>query len=608
MSDQGPESAATYIIEVEPSGRRVNVLPGTNLLDAARMAGVDIVASCGGIGICGTCKVKLVHGNMTDISPMEAETLTEDEIKAGMRLACQAEPLSNIKLDIPVSSMAHGQKMQLEGMESEHALDPVVVAFDLHIHKPTLHDLRADLTRVNGALAIAGYPSLNGTLQQYNDLSGFLRSHHWQARIVIRPGRESSQLAAVLPSQTPILGLAMDIGSTKIAMYLVDMATGGTLKAFAVMNPQIAYGEDVVSRIAYANRGEAERKQLQAILVAGINQAVEEQCQTLGYDTDQIVDVVAVGNTVIHHIFCGLPVEQLGRSPYVPVVRDALTFNAAEIGLKAAPGAQVYLPPNIAGYVGADHVAALVASQEFFNGNTAMLVDIGTNTEISLVLGERILSCSCASGPAFEGAHLHDGMRAATGAIDKIVFKDGKVVTYTIGGLAPVGICGSGILNSLAEMLNAGVLDRRGVLREKRKGDYVLVEAAKTGHGRDIVITRKDVNEIQLAKGAIRGGMLTLQVKAGLKDEEITSFIAAGAFGTHLDTRSAIRVGMFPNIPLERFHQVGNVAGMGAKQMLLSREKRSQAELMIEKVEYLELTIVPEFTQLYADSMYFPQE
>ncbi|MBA4421218.1 MAG: hypothetical protein C0391_08725 [Anaerolinea sp.] len=342
--------------------------------------------------------------------------------------------------------------------------------------------------------------------------------------------------------------------------------------------------------------------------MAGINQAVEEQCQTLGYDTDQIVDVVAVGNTVIHHIFCGLPVEQLGRSPYVPVVRDALTFNAAEIGLKAAPGAQVYLPPNIAGYVGADHVAALVASQEFFNGNTAMLVDIGTNTEISLVLGERILSCSCASGPAFEGAHLHDGMRAATGAIDKIVFKDGKVVTHTIGGLAPVGICGSGILNSLAEMLNAGVLDRRGVLREKRKGDYVLVEAAKTGHGRDIVITRKDVNEIQLAKGAIRGGMLTLQVKAGLKDEEITSFIAAGAFGTHLDTRSAIRVGMFPNIPLERFHQVGNAAGMGAKQMLLSREKRLQAENMIEKVEYLELTIVPEFTQLYADSMYFPQE
>lgn len=607
MTDQQPEPVKAYQIDIEPSGRRVSVLPGTSLLDAARKAGVDIVASCGGVGICGTCKVKLVHGKLNDISLMEAETLSEDEIKAGMRMACQAEPLSNVKLDIPAASMVHGQKMQLEGIESEQTIDPVVIALDMHMKEPTLHDLRADLTRMNGELEIAGYPPLSGNLQQYNHLSSFLRSHHWQARIVIRPGKDSSQLVAVMPSHTPILGLAMDIGSTKVAMYIVDIATGGTLKAFAVMNPQIAYGEDVVSRIAYANRGEEERKQLQTMLMAGINQAIEEQCRTLGYDSDQIVDVVAVGNTVIHHLFCGLPVEQLGRSPYVPVVRDALTFNATEIGLQVAPGAQVYLPPNIAGYVGADHVAALVASQEFFNGNIAMLVDIGTNTEISLVQGERILSCSCASGPAFEGAHIQDGMRAAPGAIDKITFKNGKPVIYTIGGLDPVGICGSGILNSMAEMLNAGVLDHRGALAEKRKGDYVLVEAAKTGHGRDIVITRKDVNEIQLAKGAIRGGMLTLQGKAGVKDEEITSFVAAGAFGTHLDTSSAIRVGMFPDIPLECFHQVGNAAGVGAKQMLLSRQKRLQAERMIDKVEYLELTMVPEFTSLYTDSMYFPQ-
>jgi len=602
-------AAQIHQVDIEPAGRRVKVEEGTNLLDAARQAGVEIVASCGGIGICGTCKVKLVSGRLSPLTPMEEDTLTREEITDGLRLACQAEPLSHVRLDIPQESMLHAQKMQFEGVEIGQGLDPVIVAIDLRLQEPSMEDLRSDISRVDDELSNRGYPRLRASLQQLGHLSTSLREFHWQRRIVIRPEKDASDLVAILPAHSPILGLAMDIGSTKVAMYLMDLATGGTLKAFAVMNPQIAYGEDIISRISYANRGDAERLQLQTMLVNGINQAVADQLRTLGMDFRQIVDVVAVGNTAIHHFFCGLPVEPLGRAPYVPVVSQALSISAAEIGLLAAPGARVYLPPNIAGYVGADHVSALLASQPYFDQKADLLVDIGTNTEISLVIGSRILSCSCASGPAFEGAHIQDGMRAAPGAIDRISFKDGKPVVFTIDEKAPVGICGSGILNSLAEMLKFGLLDGRGLFTgEKRpgKGNFTLVDAAHSGHGRDIVITRKDVNEIQLAKAAIRGGMRTLQDIAGVADGEISAFIAAGAFGTHLDTGSAIRTGMYPDIPVERFHQVGNAAGVGAKQMLLSRAKRNEAEEIIRRVEYVELTVTPQFTPFYTEEMFFP--
>ncbi|MDD5367963.1 MAG: ASKHA domain-containing protein [Anaerolineaceae bacterium] len=596
----------TFQVDLQPVGRRVRVVPGTNLLDAARMAGVDIVASCGGMGICATCQVKLVQGDLSSPTQTEIEMLSDSEMRSGFRLACQAMPTSDVKIDLPAASLVRGQHLQVEGVESRLDVDPAVVALEVHCPEPSLSDQRGDLTRVNAELEKVGYPPLQASLAQYADLIHSLRQHHWSARLVIRPEEDGSHLITELPSQVPLFGLAMDLGSTKLAMYLIDLTTGGTFAAFAIMNTQIAYGEDVVSRIAYANRGSSERKRLQTMLVESINLAVAGQCQKVGVIPEQIADVVAVGNTAMHHFFCGLPVEPLGRAPYVPAVQDALSFAAAEIGLIAAPGARVYLPPNIAGFVGADHVSALLASQQYFGSGCGMLVDIGTNTEISLVQGERILSCSCASGPAFEGAHIQDGMRAAPGAIERITIDHGQLRVFTIGGEAAVGICGSGILNALAEMRKAAVLDQRGVLSGHDKQCFVLVSAENTGHGRDIVVTRKDVNQIQLAKGAIRGGVRTILEKAGISDQHLNSFIIAGAFGTHLDVESAIGVGMFPCLPLDRFHQVGNAAGVGARQMLLSRKKRLEAEALTRRVEYLELTVVPEFTSFYTDSLFFP--
>jgi uncharacterized 2Fe-2S/4Fe-4S cluster protein (DUF4445 family) len=603
-----------YLVNLQPIGRRVEIEAGTDLLTAAQRAGVEIVASCGGLGICATCKVRILQGRVTPPTLTEEEELGQEAMAEGYRLACQTIPLEDVRIDIPRESLVAGQRVQVDGREGEFALDPAVRAIDLELTPPALDDLRADLTRVSETLALHGLPALSGGPKLLSRLALFLRANDWQARIAVRPGADGSALVSVLPKGARIAGLAMDIGSTKLAMFLVDLESGAILAQAGVMNPQISFGEDVVSRIAYANKGDAERIQLQTRLVETINQTLGEFCQQENICRDQIVDIVAVGNTAIHHLFTGLPVTPLGTAPYTPVQAGAMYFQAAEIGLEAAAGAWVYLPPNIAGYVGADHVSALVASRSYINTeHTSLLIDIGTNTEISLIYAGRVLSCSCASGPAFEGAHIRDGMRAAPGAIERVHLDGGRVRPLTIASQPPVGICGSGILNAVAEMLDATVINDRGVLNQKNervrmangKSEFLLVPADDTGHGRDIVVTRKDINEIQLAKGAIRTGLEILLKEAGIPADQIDDFIIAGAFGTHLDLKSALRVGLFPCQPLERFHQVGNAAGVGARQMLLSRAVRAEAERIVSGVEYVELTTYPRFYDVYVECMYF---
>ncbi|MBA7706642.1 hypothetical protein ES703_115497 [subsurface metagenome] len=325
----------------------------------------------------------------------------------------------------------------------------------------------------------------------------------------------------------------------------------------------------------------------------------------------------------MHHLFAGLPVRQLGLAPYVPAVSDPLDFSAGEIGLDLAPGAYVHLPPNIAGYVGADHVAMLLATESWSSKScnsksrtkgSLFAVDIGTNTEITLAAGGRLLSCSCASGPAFEGAHLQDGMRAAPGAIERVSIEKGGIRYHTIADRPPVGICGSGILDAVSGMIGAGIIDDSGKFRmdsplvrtKHEKQELVLSPSSSTGHRRDIVVTRKDVNEIQLAKAAIRAGINILLKEAGLAADDIREFIIAGAFGTYLDLGSAVRIGMFPPLPLGRFRQVGNAAGIGAKQMLISAARRSQAAEIARRVNYIELTTHPDFTPEFLKAMYFP--
>ncbi|MCX7668573.1 MAG: ASKHA domain-containing protein, partial [Anaerolineae bacterium] len=555
-----------HLIDFQPIGRRGPCPEDGTLLDAARRLGVDLTAVCGGHGSCGRCKVQLIAGELTAVTPGEEARLTRTELAQGYRLACLARPLSDCRIHVPVESLTAPQRTQVEGLETPVAAEPAVAFGLVEIPVPTLDDLRGDDQRLCEAIAAAtGAPAALTDLEVARHASVELRRLHWRARVTLR-GREVIHVAA---ADAPWLGLAVDIGTTKIAAYLVDLTTGRTMAAAGAMNPQIAYGEDVIARLMYAGKGPEEAAALQALLADGLNRLAADLCSEVGARPSDIVDAVVVGNTAIHHLFLRLPVTQLAAAPYVPAVRAAVDVKAREVGLKLAPGAYVHLLPNIAGYVGADHVAMLLATGVADATDTVLALDIGTNTEICLAHRGRLTSLSCASGPAFEGAHITFGMRAAPGAIERVRIADGRVEYKTIGDAPPAGLCGSGILDAMAQLRLAGLLDQRGMLSGpgvrviEKDPAFVIADAAATGNGRPIFVTQHDIRELQLAKGAIRCGIETLLQHAGIGPAALDRVIIAGAFGTYIDVDSALTIGLLPPVPRERLTQVGNAAGTG---------------------------------------------
>ena len=601
----------TYIINFEPIGRRVDIAPGESLLEAAHSAGVELVSICGGKGSCDGCHVRVMSGKLSSPTLEEKSFFTPIELEEGYRLACQAKPLTDVKVDVPPESLATTQRLQVEGqgvrVEGKSIISPV----DLILEPASLTDLRSDTARLRDALQIKGYPSVSFSQGVLSNLSDFLREQNWRVRAALRGDR----VVALLPERAQILGLAVDVGTTKIAAYLLDLESGDVLAVRGAMNPQISYGEDVISRIDYSNENEGGRETLQGKVVAALNGMIAEMCGEADVSMEQIVEAVIVGNTAMHHLLVGLPVRQLAMSPYVPAVSEPLDLPVGEIELDISPGAFIHLPPNIAGFIGADHVSMVLSTDVWQAENTVIVVDIGTNTEITLAVGGRMLSCSCASGPAFEGAHIRDGMRAAPGAIERVQIKDGQPNIFTIGEKPPVGICGSGILDAVAELLKDGIIDHRGSFqkgtlniregRSTQQKEFLLVPSKDTGHGKDIVVTRSDINEIQLAKGAIRAGLEILLEEGGIVPGDIDEFIIAGAFGTYLDVGSAMTVGMFPELPRERFRQVGNAAGTGAQQMLVSGERRRVADEIPERIDYIELTTHAGFEKTFMKALFF---
>jgi len=598
------------IVDFEPLGRRARVKPQTTLLEAARQSGVGLNAICGGAGTCGTCRVRVVAGEVTP--PTEAE---RDALAEGLRLACQARVLTDVRVDVPPGSITAPQRAQVEGRERAVEFHPAVRFYDVTVDPPSLADLRSDVTRMQ----VAVHHQYGLTVDRFDhavlqQLSRRLRENEWHVRLVVG-GNEENEALAVVPAGVAPLGMAVDIGTTKVAAYLVDLESGELLASAGTMNPQIAYGEDVMARIAHAMEGDTQAEELQRAIATGLNELAQQVCAQAGREREDVVEAVLVGNTCMHHLVLGLPVAQLGLAPYVPAMSDSYNLKARELDLDLAAGANVHLLPNIAGFVGADHVAMLLATGIHETGEITVGLDIGTNTEIGLAVNGRLLSCSCASGPAFEGAHIRDGMRAAPGAIERVRLVDGQVAYQTIDGAAPVGICGSGILDGVAELRRIGVLLPSGGmvlgghprLRGTGAGvEFVLAPAGERDAPHDIVITRKDINEVQLAKAAIRAGIEVLLDAAGLNADRIERVIVAGAFGTYLDVDSALAVGMFPPLPRERFVQVGNAAGMGAKHVLLSRRSREIAGRIARRVEYIELTTHPGFVKLYTSALMLP--
>ena len=593
------------VVAFQPIGRRVDAQPGNTLLDAAQRAGVALSAVCGGAGICGDCRVRVQRGATSALNETERDLLSDAELAAGLRLACQTliEGADEIVVDVPAESLSAPQRSQVEGEEIPLAVEPLIAVVDVRVEPPSIHNLAGYWERMQG-IDPAEWHATAPVLAQ---LSGTARAHEWQVRVVGR-GHEA---VAFLPPGTAPLGFAVDVGTTGLAAYLVDLVTGKTLGIAGATNPQIAYGEDVMARLTLAMREREGRARLQASIIAGLNDLLGEVCAQAQVGREQVVDVVLVGNTAMHHLLLGLPVEQLGSAPYVPAVSAAVSTPARPLGLDVAEGAALYLPPNVAGFVGADHVSMLLATATAEQPGVTLSLDIGTNTEISLNAHGMLWCCSTASGPAFEGAHIRDGMRAADGAIERLIWQDGALRWMTINHAPPVGLCGSGILDAVAVLREAGILGPTGAMRRDCPGVhaeqvnpwYEIVPARQSGHGREVAMSRADVNEVQLAKAAIRAGIKLLVERAGLDEADIDRVIVAGAFGNYIDLENAIAIGMFPPLPLERFHQVGNAAGIGAKRLLINAQERQRAAAIVKRLNYIELTNHPDFTDRFSQAV-----
>jgi len=471
---------------------------------------------------------------------------------------------------------------------------------------PSQGDLRSDAKRVLQVLAQQHNIRCHTIdLEALRTLSPQLRSGNWQAQASVR----GDEVIDVRPWPSRQLGLAIDLGTTKIAGYLLDLDSGQTLAAQGTMNPQIAYGEDVIARLALIGESPSQGEKLQKLVVKALNQLAADLCAEIDAEAAEILEIVVVGNTAMHHLLLHLPVAQLALSPFLPAVSEALDIKARDLGLHVAAGAYVHLLPNIAGFVGADHVAMLLATEVWQTSGVTLALDIGTNTEVSLVSDGEIASVSCASGPAFEGAHIKDGMRAAPGAIERLRLVDDVVEYQTIGGAPPAGLCGSGILDAIAQLYAAGVLNDRGRMGEhprvrttEGQREFVLVSKEEREGQRVISITQEDVRELQLAKGAIRAGIQVLLEATGRAAQDIEQVIIAGAFGSYIDVDSAVTIGMLPLLPLGRFRQVGNAAGMGAKLALISQHQRGEAQRIANQVRYIELTTAPHFAQTFINA------
>jgi uncharacterized 2Fe-2S/4Fe-4S cluster protein (DUF4445 family) len=601
----------TFHLEFQPIGKRVEVSPGTNILEAARQAGIDLASICGGEGNCGQCQVVLLDGQVTPPTSDEEFIFSELELANNNRLACCTQALSDLKIHIPKGSLITGQRLQIEADLRQIEVDPIVQAIPIELTPPTLHDVRSDLTRIADALDLK---NIRANPEVIRTIPAILRENDWRANVYLR----ENEVVGIGKLEERPLGYAVDLGTTKIAAYLVDLESGADLASGGIPNPQIGYGEDVISRLSHVHRNPDGGRVLAEKVQQALNELLGELLARVGANRSQVVEGCIVGNTAMTHLLLRLPINQLVTSPYVAAASSALDVRGTELGLEMALGAYVHVPPCIGGFVGADHVAMILASDLDHMDKITLGVDIGTNTEIAIRKPGMpyLTSASCASGPAFEGAHISDGMRAASGAIEKVKITSKGVILTTIDDEPAVGLCGSGIVDVIAELFQNGLINHRGRFQKENsrvrlheKGpEFVLVPAQESGTEQDILIRQKDVDEIQLAKGAIQAGLNILLDTTDTAPEDVDEVIIAGAFGSFLNVENAIAMGLFPQLPNAIYRQIGNAAVVGAKWMLISKAARARAQEITQNTQYNELTTYPHFSRQFALGMLFPNE
>jgi len=592
-----------FRIEFQPLGLRLEIAREINALDAVRQAGINIMAVCGGEGTCGKCVIQILESTDTH-HPTAADQkhLSSQQLDEGFRLACMTTLSTDTKIYVPGSSILEDQIMQTDGESHQHGLCPAITQQTISVEKARLKDLTSDFSRIINAV---GDQSLHADIRVLRRIPAILRGNDWQINLIMR---ENQIMHVTRDKLDTRLGLAVDVGSTKIACYLVDLDSGKTLTAKGVPNPQIAYGEDIMARLSYAGESPDNAEKLHMLTMTAIRQSAENMCRRVGCDPHEIVDYCLVGNTVMHHFVLDLPTESLAISPFVPAVTDSLYPPADGLHLTGIPGAGVFMPPVKAGFIGSDHLSFLLASGFGNDKRVRLGIDIGTNTEIALQANDRIVSVSTASGPAFEGAHIRFGMRASPGAIEHVkIFNNGETKIDVIGDQHPIGICGSGILDAVAQLRERGLLNQRGRLSKNNpciqldahgKPFFTLSDTAEA-----VTLSQKDIDQILLAKGAIRAGIDILMDYLRITPKDIDEVVIAGAFGSYMLPEHAMGIGMLPTIPLERVKIVGNAAGAGAQMMLVNIQARRAAEMLAEKMEYLELTVYPEFSIFYANGI-----
>ena len=612
-------------VRFKPFGHRVDVMANTSLLEAANAAGVEIEAICGGRGTCGKCRVVVDAGRYPDsLSPhteAERKHLTDAERAQGYRLACQARVLGDVEVTVAEEARITQVSILAEGIGAATAGDPWVRRHHLLVPEATLEEQIADLDNVARVWQAQAKGALRPALCALQQLPRALRECGGRLTAL----QVDDEIVRFEAGDGPerLLGIAFDIGTTTVVGYLMDLESGEQLAFSSRLNPQTRYGDDVVSRIDYASRAEGGLATLQGIIIEALNEIIADTTAAAAVDAQDILAMTVVGNTTMQHLFLGINPEALATAPYVPVVVDAVCLRASELGIAIYPQAHVWALPNIAGWVGADTVGVLLATGIWQQDELALAIDIGTNGEMAMGSRDRLIACSTAAGPAFEGAHLSCGMRAAAGAIDRVVINE-RVIWHTIGEVPPRGICGSGLVDVVAELLKAGVVNETGLIVEPqtlasggrptlaeriaqngRQRAFRLVGEEEGASNRTLWVTQRDVRELQLAKGAIRAGIETLIKELGITHDKVRRVYLAGAFGNYIRPESALGLGLLPRFPNAEIVPVGNAAGVGAKMALLSHTARQRASELRASVEYLELSGRPDFQEMFAEAMVF---
>jgi uncharacterized 2Fe-2S/4Fe-4S cluster protein (DUF4445 family) len=630
------------LVVFTPSGLRARVAVGTPLLQAARSLGVDIDSVCGGRGLCGRCQVLVAEGefakhgvtsraaHLSPFSAVEREFGRHQPLAEGRRLSCATLILDDVVIDVPSDSQVHRQVVRKEAEARDIELDPVVRLHYVEVQPPDMHDPSGDLRRLEDALEfewrLTGLACDVRVLQQ---LQPALRQGSWKVTVAVHGG---SQIIAVWPGfRERAYGLAVDVGSTTIAAHLCDLASGEVIAAAGAMNPQIRFGEDLMSRVSWVMLHPGGEKELTDVVRGAINELAAEVARQAGVAREDILEATFVGNPIMHHLLLGISPVELGGAPFALASDAALTLWASEIDLAVNRNARIYVLPCIAGHVGADAAGVVLAERPDLADEITLLVDIGTNAEIVLGNRNRLLACSSPTGPAFEGAQISCGQRAAPGAIERVridaatleprvrvvgcgLWSNEPGFAAATAGTGVTGICGSGIIEAVAELYLAGVIRPDGAMdgalaarnprvhADGRTWAFRLHESA--GGRAPIRVTQNDVRAIQLAKAALYAGVRLLMERLGV--DHVDRIRLAGAFGSHIDTRYAMLIGMIPDCALDAVSSAGNAAGTGARIALLDGRARATVEGLVRRIEKVETAVAPRFQEFFVEAMAIP--